>query len=317
MRILEHVGIISNDNIRLRDLKKLTKERGDDYVEFPKNAPPQKQYKQPGIESEMDPLPIYKDERYNKLDEKLKDKIAIITGGDSGIGRAVAYAFSMQGAVVNILYYDEDNDAEYIKKEIEKEGGICNIFKGDISKEETSYSLVEDVVRKYGEVDILVNNAGVQYTSKSIEDISFDQFKKTFEVNMFGTFNMSKACVPHMKSGSSIINTTSVTAYSGHETLMDYASTKGALTAFTRSLSKNLVDKGVRVNSVAPGPIWTPLIPASFDEKKVSEHGKTINMKRVGQPVEVSGAYVFLASQDASYITGQTIHVNGGEIVNG
>lgn len=286
-------------------------------MDFPKNAPPQTQDRQPGIESEMSPLPIYKDHSYNKLDQKLRDKVAIITGGDSGIGRAVAYAFSMQGSIVNILYYDEDGDAKDIKREIEKDGGTCNIFKGDIAKEETSISLVKDVVKEYGKVDILVNNAAVQYTSKSIEDISFDQFKKTFEVNMFGTFNMSKACLPHMESGSSIINTTSVTAYSGHETLIDYASTKGGLTAFTRSLSKNLVDKGIRVNSVAPGPIWTPLIPASFDEKKVGEHGRTISMKRMGQPVEVAGAYVFLASQDASYITGQTIHVNGGEIVNG
>ena len=286
-------------------------------MKFPKNAPPQEQSRQPGIESEMKPLPVFKDDRYNKLDEKLKGKIAIITGGDSGIGRAVAYAFSRQGAIINILYYDEDSDAKYIKKEIEKDGGVCNIFKGDIAKEETSISLVKDVVKEYEKIDILVNNSAVQYTAESIEDISLDQFKETFEVNMFGTFNMSKACVPYMESGSSIINTTSVTAYSGHETLIDYASTKGALTAFTRSLSKNLVDKGIRVNSVAPGPIWTPLIPASFDEKKVSEHGTTINMERMGQPVEVAGAYVFLASQDASYITGQTIHVNGGEIVNG
>ena len=286
-------------------------------MEFPKNAPLQHQDRQPGIESDMIPLPIFKDERYNKLDEKLKDKIAIITGGDSGIGRAVAYAFSQQGAIVNIIYYDEDSDAEYTKKEIEKIGGTCNLFKGDISKEETCISIVEKIVKKYKEIDILVNNAGVQYISKSLEELSFEQFKRTFEVNMFGTFNMSKACVSHMKRGSSIINTTSVTAYSGHAELMDYASTKGAMTAFTRSLSKNLTKKGIRVNAVAPGPIWTPLIPASFDDQKVSEHGTTIAMNRVGQPVEVAGAYVFLASQDASYVSGQTIHVNGGEIVNG
>lgn len=286
-------------------------------MDFPKSAPPQKQDRQPGIESEMKPLPIFKDERYNKLGEKLKDKIAIITGGDSGIGRAVAYAFAKQGAIVNILYYDEKGDAEDTKKVIEDEGGICNIFKGDIAKEETCSAIVEDIVKEYERIDILVNNAAVQYVSNTLEELSFEQFKRTFEVNIFGTFNMSKACLPYMKSGSSIINTTSVTAYSGHETLMDYSATKGALTAFTRSLSKNLVDSGIRVNAVAPGPIWTPLIPASFDEKKVSKHGTTISMKRMGQPVEVSGAYVFLASQEASYITGQTIHVNGGEIVNG
>ncbi len=286
-------------------------------MDFPKNAPPQKQDRQPGIESKMNPLPIFKDERYNKLNERLKDKIAIITGGDSGIGRAVACAFSEQGAVVNIIYYDEEDDAEYTKRVIEEGGGVCDIFKGDISVEETCKSIVESIVKKYEKIDILVNNAAVQYVSNSLEELSFDQFKRTFEVNMFGTFHMSKACVSYMKSGSSIINTTSVTAYSGHALLMDYSATKGAMTTFTRSLSKNLVGSGIRVNSVAPGPIWTPLIPASFDEEKVSKHGTTISMKRMGQPVEVAGAYVFLASQDASYITGQTIHVNGGEIING
>lgn len=286
-------------------------------MDFPKSVPPQIQDRQPGIESEMKPLPIYKDERYNKLNEKLKDKIAIITGGDSGIGRAVAYAFAKQGAIVNILYYDEKGDAEEIKSVIEEEGGVCNIFKGDITKEETSKSLAENVVKEYERIDILVNNSAVQYVAKTLEEISFEQFKKTFEINMFGAFHMSKASLPHMKKGSSIINTTSVTAYSGHETLIDYSSTKGALVAFTRSLSKNLAESGIRVNAVAPGPIWTPLIPASFDEKKVSEHGVNSNIGRVGQPVEVAGAYVFLASDDASYITGQTIHVNGGEIVNG
>lgn len=286
-------------------------------MNFPKNAPKQTQDRQPGIESEMKPLPIYKHDEYNKLGGKLEGKVAIITGGDSGIGRAVAYAYSQQGAMVNIVYYDENSDAEEIKKVIEEDGGVCNIYKADIAKEENCYSVVEDVAEEYGRVDILVNNAAVQFPQDSIEDVSFHQFKRTFSVNMFGTFNMSKACLPHMKSGSSIINTSSVTAFSGHETLLDYSATKGAITTFTRSLSKNLVDKGIRVNSVSPGPIWTPLIPASFDENKVQAHGTTVPMKRVGQPVEVAGAYVFLASTDASYITGQTIHINGGEIVNG
>lgn len=287
-------------------------------MDFVQKVPPQHQDTQPGIESKMDPMPVFKHEEYNKLSERLKDKVAIITGGDSGIGRAVAYAFSQQGAIVNILYcVEEKSDAEYIKKQIEDIGGVCNLFEGDISKEETSSEVVDKVVDKYGRIDILVNNAGVQYISKRIEDISFDQFKKTFEINMFGTFLMTKAAVPHMKEGSSIINTTSITAYQGHKTLMDYSSTKGAILSFTRSLSSNIADKGIRVNAVAPGPIWTPLIPASFDKKTVEEHGEDTPLKRRGQPVEVAGAYVFLASTDASYITGQTIHVNGGEVVNG
>ncbi|AFS78139.1 short-chain dehydrogenase/reductase SDR [Gottschalkia acidurici 9a] len=286
-------------------------------VSFPKNFPPQYQTKQPGIESMMNPKPIFKDDSYNQLKEKLKGKVAIITGGDSGIGRAVSCAFSEQGAIVNIIYYDEKEDAEETKRIIESGGGQCNLFEGDVSKEEFCSSVINSIIEKYNNIDILVNNAAVQYSQQNLTDISLNQFKKTFEINMYGTFNMSKASLPYMKEGASIINTTSITAYQGHETLIDYSATKGAITSFTRSLAINLAAQGIRVNAVAPGPIWTPLIPASFDEVKVSQHGINTPMGRAGQPVELAGSYVFLASNDASYITGQTIHVNGGEIVNG
>ncbi|KNF10046.1 short-chain dehydrogenase/reductase SDR [Gottschalkia purinilytica] len=286
-------------------------------VNFPKNIPSQHQSGHPGLEHLMEPKPIFKNESYNKVTQKLKDKVAIITGGDSGIGRAISCAFSEQGAIVNIIYYDEKEDAEETKRIIEKDGGQCNIFESDISKEEFCVQIIDRVISKYGKIDILVNNAAVQYERQSLEEISSEDFKKTFEVNIFGPFYMTKLSLPYMQPGSSIINTTSITAYKGHETLIDYSCTKGALTTFTRSLALTLIDKGIRVNAVAPGPIWTPLIPSSFDEKKVGVFGSDTPMKRPGQPVELAGAYVFLASDEASYITGQTIHVNGGEIING
>lgn len=286
-------------------------------VNFPTNFPFQVQDHQPGCEEEMNPQPVFKSNGYNCLGEKLKNKVAIITGGDSGIGRAVAYAFSKQGAKVNILYLNEDNDALETKSIIESEGGECNLYKGDIADEQYVFNTIDEIASKSNQIDILVNNAAIQYSRNSLEEISTNDFKRTFDVNIFGTFFLTKASLKYMTSGASIINTTSITAFHGHKTLIDYSATKGAITAFTRSLSMNLADKGIRVNAVAPGPIWTPLIPSSFTGQEVTQFGKETPMKRAGQPVEVAGAYVFLASDEASFITGQTIHVNGGEIVNG
>lgn len=285
---------------------------------FPKSFPAQHQDSQPGIEMQMMPQPIYIKDGYNKITDRLKDKVAVITGGDSGIGRAVSFAFSKQGAKVSIVCTEKEKcDAEETKKEIELEGGTCDIYYGDVKDEQFCISVIEEVIKKHATIDILVNNAAVQYPQQKIEDITTAQMKETFETNIFSYFYFTKAAMKYLKQGASIINTSSITAFKGSKDLIDYSSTKGAIASFTRSLATNLADKGIRVNAVAPGPIWTPLIVASFDSTKVSQFGSDNPMKRAGQPVEVAGAYVFLASEDASYITGQTIHVNGGEIING
>lgn len=266
----------------------------------------------------MNPAPIYDDPSYNKKGDILKDKIAIITGGDSGIGKAVAIAYANQGADIVIVYYNENKDAEETKKIIDNIGRKCTLIKGDISDPNFCNSALEKTIKEYGKIDILVNNAAVQYESTDFKQISDEQFDKTFKTNVYGTFYMTRAALNHLKAGGCIINTASITAYKGNETLIDYSMTKGAIVTLTRSLSTALA-KGktnIRVNAVAPGPIWTPLIPASFDEKKVEKFGSDTPLGRAGQPVECAGAYVFLASQCASYITGQVIHVNGGEIVN-
>lgn len=278
--------------------------------------PPQHQEKQPGIESEMTPRPEYKAPAYQAAG-KLKDKVAIITGGDSGIGRAVAVLYAKEGADVAIVYKDEHSDAEETKKAVEQEGRKCILLPGDVGDESFAKQAVEQTVSELGKLDIVVNNAAEQHVQQSIVDITAEQLERTFRTNIFGMFFITKAAVPHLKEGSTIINTTSVTAYRGEPVLLDYSSTKGAITAFTRALSMNIVEKGIRVNAVAPGPIWTPLIPASFDEEKVSKFGASQPMKRPGQPEEVAPAYVYLASTDSSYVSGQIIHVNGGEIING
>ncbi|WP_343290332.1 SDR family oxidoreductase [Turicibacter bilis] len=284
--------------------------------QFPKTAKPQTQTKQPGIESQMDPKPIYDHPEYNNGSGRLKNKVAIITGGDSGIGRAVALAFAKEGAKVVVVYYDETEDANETKQAIEQAHGECLLIQGDLTNPSFAQDIANQTLAKFNQINILVNNAAVQYPQNEITQIKDEDLHKTFAVNYFGTFYLTRAVVPHLTEGDSIINTTSVTAYEGNETLLDYSSTKGALTAFTRSLASNLAKKGIRVNAVAPGPIWTPLIPASFDAQKVSQHGANVPMKRMGHPVELAGAYVLLASNEGSYMSGITIHVNGGTIIN-
>ncbi|MDG5788793.1 SDR family oxidoreductase [Evansella sp. AB-P1] len=278
--------------------------------------PPQTQQHQPGTESKMNPQPIYDDPNY-KGSEKLKDKVAIITGGDSGIGRAVAVAFAKEGAKLTITYLDEQGDAEKTKNEVEKYGGECLLLAGDIGDSSFCEQIIQQTVNHYGQLDCLINNAAEQHYQEKIEDITEQQLERTFKTNIFSCFHLTKAAMPHLKKGSTIINTASIVAYKGNPVLMDYASTKGAMIAFTRSLSENLVSNGIRVNAVAPGPIWTPLIPASFPADQVSNFGTDTPMGRPGQPAELAPSYVYLASDDSSYVSGQVIHVNGGKIVNG
>lgn len=282
---------------------------------FPKKVSAQKQDKQPGIEKIMNPRPVFEDPNY-KASDKLLNKTAIITGGDSGIGRAAAVAYALEGADIAIIYLDEHEDAEETKKIIEGKGRKCITIAGDIGDESFCFEAVKKVMDVFGKIDVLVNNAAEQHTQNSVEDITKEQLERTFKTNIFSMFYMVKACLPHMKEGSVIINTSSVTAYKGHETLIDYSATKGAITAFTRSLALSLAKRNIRVNAVAPGPIWTPLIPASFSEQEVAKFGSNSTFGRPGQPAELAPAYVFLASDSSTYISGETIHINGGEIIN-
>jgi len=271
----------------------------------------------PGLEYKMDPQPVFSNSHPGS--QKLLNKNCVITGGDSGIGRATAIAFAKEGANVAIIYLKAEQKDAVLTAYLIREtyGKECLLIPTDISKENNCIKAIAKIHSHFSHIDVLVNNAGVHYPAENLLDITTEQLTETFAVNVFALFWLTKAALPHMKKGSSIINTTSVTAYRGSGGLIDYSATKGAIVSFTRSLSANLVDKGIRVNGVAPGPIWTPLIPASFDPEKTASHGTDSPMKRAGQPVEVAPSYVFLASDDASYITGQFIHVNGGEIVNG
>lgn len=277
----------------------------------PKKFPSQTQ-SQPGEENKMKPQPEIIRDNY-KGSGKLKGKVAFITGGDSGIGRSVAVHFAREGASVAIVYLEENKDAKETKRMVEEEGSKCLILEGDLKDAKFCKKSIAECIKQYGKLNILVNNAAVQFPKDKLEQISEQQLTETFQTNIFAYFYIAKAALPHLKKGDVIINTSSVTAYRGSDHLMDYASTKGAIVSFTRSLSSNLASKGIRVNGVAPGPIWTPLIPATFDD--VTDFGQDTPMGRAGQPSEVGPAYVFLASEDSSYITGQFIHINGGELI--
>jgi NAD(P)-dependent dehydrogenase (short-subunit alcohol dehydrogenase family) len=276
--------------------------------------PPQTQDHQPGIESEMKPRPDY--EPRFKGSGRLDGKVALITGGDSGIGRAVAVGMAREGASVAIVYLEEESDAEETLRLLRDEGAECTAIMGDIGDEEFCRKAVEHTVSTLGGLDILVNNAAEQHVVEEPLEIPASQLERTFRTNVFGYFFMTKAALHHIKKGGAIVNTTSVTAYKGSKELIDYSATRGAIVAFTRSLSQALADRGIRVNAVAPGPIWTPLIPASFDAERVAEHGSNTPLKRAGQPNEVASCHVFLASEEASYMTGQVLHPNGGTVVN-
>ncbi|GAB3824946.1 SDR family oxidoreductase [Pontibacter rugosus] len=279
----------------------------------PKSFPPQ-QMEQPGKEYKMNPEPEIIRDNY-KGSDKLKDKVALITGGDSGIGRAVAVHYAREGADVAIVYLNEDKDAQATKAMVEKEGRKCLLIAGDVGDEAFAKKAVKQTVDELGKLDILVNNAGEQHEQKDIRDITDEQLKRTFATNIFGMFYFVKAALDHLKEGSTIINTTSVTAYHGNKLLLDYSSTKGAILAFTRTLAQMVADKKIRVNGVAPGPIWTPLIPASFDEEHVKTFGQKTLLERAGQPSEVAPAYVYLASEDSAFTIGEIMHINGGEMV--
>lgn len=273
--------------------------------------PGQEQERQPGTEGQMNPSPLQADEDY-KSGNKLQGKVALITGGDSGIGRSVAIGYAKEGADVAISYLEEHEDAEYTKKQVEAEGRRAILIAGDVGEESVCQEAVERTVKKLGQLDILVNNAAEQHPTDDLLNISAEQLERTFKTNIYSVFHMTKAALPHLKQGSSIINTASVNPYVGNPDLVDYTATKGAVVAFTRSMAKQLVDKGIRVNGIAPGPIWTPLIPSTFSEDKVEQFGTNTPMGRPGQPVEHVGSYVLLASDDSTYITGQFIHINGG-----
>ncbi|MEF8701313.1 MAG: SDR family oxidoreductase [Candidatus Accumulibacter sp. UW20] len=278
--------------------------------------PPQHQEQQPGRETQMQPPPQSRMADY-RGSGKLQDRVALITGGDSGIGRAVAVAFAKEGAAVAIGYLNEHEDAAETQRLVEETGAGCLLLPGDIGDEATCRRAVEETLARFGRLDVLVNNAAEQYPQEDFTQISAEQIERTFRTNVFAMFYLAKAALPHLGDGASIINTTSVTAYRGSERLLDYSATKGAIVSFTRSLSRVGLERGIRVNAVAPGPVWTPLIPASFPAAAVEKFGGHAPLGRAAQPDEIAPCYVFLASHDSAYITGQVLHPNGGEIVNG
>lgn len=286
----------------------------DENVRTPITFPAQHQAFQPGLEYEMNPQPIFDNPNYIPS-QKLQDKVVIISGGDSGIGRAVSLLFAKEGADIVISYLNEHEDANYTKQLVENCGRKCILIPGDLRDENLSSYIADTAMNCFGKIDILINNCGVQFPQDSILNISSQQLRDTFETNIFTFFYLTKAVLPHMKANSSIINTTSITAFDGKKNLIDYSATKGAITVFTKSLALSLADQKIRVNAVAPGPIWTPLIPSSFNEQEVEIFGTENPLKRAGQPFELAPAYLYLASDDSRYVTGQIIHVNGGTIV--
>jgi NAD(P)-dependent dehydrogenase (short-subunit alcohol dehydrogenase family) len=277
--------------------------------------PPQQQDRQPGLETEMTPRPRYVRADYRPAG-KLEGKTALITGGDSGIGRAVAVHFALEGADVAISYFDESDDAEKTKELVEATGRGCLTMPGDVGDERHCKTLVSRTVDQWGKLDIVVNNAAEQHPCKSLKDISRAQLERTFRTNLFSYFYVAREALQHLQRGGVIINTASVTAYRGSKELIDYSATKGAIVSFTRSLALSLAEDGIRVNGVAPGPIWTPLIPATFAPDKVATFGSQTPLGRAGEPDEVAPCFVFLASEDSSYITGHFLHPNGGEVIN-
>lgn len=277
-------------------------------------APEQSQNIQPGMEYLMYPNPIFDNPDY-KGSGKLKNKVAIITGGDSGLGRAAAVAFAKEGAKLVIPYYNEHEDANYTKEYIEKLGGECLLLSGNISDCNFCEYIVSKTIEKYGKIDILINNAGVQYQADEITDISNQQFDRTMKVNIYGMFYLTKAVIPYLKSGASIINLSSVTTFYGEPQLIDYVTTKGGIVGFTRALARNLALKNIRVNAIAPGYFWTPLQPACWVKEKIPSLGSDAAMARCAMPYELAPTFVFLASDDSSYVTGQVIHNNGGQIM--
>ena len=277
-------------------------------------APEQSQDQQPGMEYEMRPLPIFDNPNY-KGSGKLKGKVAIVTGGDSGLGRACSIAYVKEGAKVVIVYYNETKDAEDTRKYIENMGGECLLIRGNLAEHSFCKKVVEETLSKYGKIDILVNNAGVQYQQDRLEDISDEQFDYTMKVNIYGMFYLTKEALPYMKGGASIINLSSVTTFWGDPQLIDYVTTKGAIVGFTRALARNLALKNIRVNAIAPGFFWTPLQPACWVAEKIPSLGADAAMARGAMPYELAPTYVFLASDDSSYMTGQVIHINGGQVM--
>ncbi len=278
--------------------------------------PVQVQRKEPGRTKPMYPAPADMMENY-KSARRFENKVVVVTGGDSGIGRATAIGFAKEGADVVVMYLNESDDAQKTKSAIEAEGRKALLIAGDIGSKEFCIQAVKKIIAEFGTIDVLVNNAGEQHPQEDVTDITEEQLVKTFRTNIFAMFFLVQACMPYLKKGSAIVNNASITAYRGHPQLLDYSATKGAIVTFTRSLSQMLAEKKIRVNTVAPGPIWTPLIPSTFPGEKVEKFGTDTALGRAGQPDEVAPSIIFLASDDASYITGQTIHVNGGEIVNG
>ena len=286
----------------------------DENVRTPINFIAQHQNVQPGMEYEMKPAPIFENPNY-VTSNKLKDKVVIISGGDSGIGRAISVLFAKEGADIVINYLNEHEDANYTKKIIEECGRRCLLISGDLRDENLSSYIVDTTLKTFGKIDVLINNCGIQFPQNSILDISSKQLKDTFETNIFTFFYLTRAVLPHLKANSSIINTTSITAFTGNEKLIDYSATKGAITTFTKSLALSLANQSIRVNAVSPGPIWTPLIPSSFNRQEVEIFGTKTPLGRAGQPFELAPTYLYLASDDSRFITGQIIHVNGGTIV--